>query len=202
MRRRAPDRPPPTSWTASTARWRSSCATACGRDLRPTCACRCTGAALGCSMASIDAFHGSPRRLGLPDNQRPFFQADRCRVQGRRHRGRPVSVDHGGGRVGNLELQTPLDGGGSAPGRRLALALSLALPTSTEPFEAHGLEAGLQVVAAAPLRPRSISTPAWAGRRSRRRAGTGSSTGEKLSRRRLPGVLNGARAGRSACSPS
>jgi hypothetical protein len=100
----------------------------------------------------IDAFHGITTRLGLPDNQRPFFQADRFRVQGRDAAGHPVSwTAPAGTGLGNLELQTRWAALGSAPGRRLALALNLALPTGTEPFEAHGLEAGLQVVAAAPL---------------------------------------------------
>jgi hypothetical protein len=100
----------------------------------------------------IDAFHGITTRLGLPDNQRPFFQADRFRVEGRDAAGRPVSwTAPAGTGLGNLELQTRWAALGSAPGPRLALALSLALPTGTGPFEANGLEAGLQVAGAAPL---------------------------------------------------
>src|SRR5262245_24898821 len=39
----------------------------------------------------IDAVHGVTVRLGLPDNQRPFFLSDRFRVLGRDAQGRAVS---------------------------------------------------------------------------------------------------------------
>jgi hypothetical protein len=97
----------------------------------------------------IDAFHAFTLRLGLPDNQRSFFETDRFRVEGTDRAGHSVSWDTASGTgLGNLELSMRWAAAGRAPGSRLALVGRLGLPTGTGPFEADGLEAGVQAVAA------------------------------------------------------
>lgn len=100
----------------------------------------------------IDAFHGAAAHVGIPDNGRSFFLTDRFRVLGRDDRGQQVVWDAGPGTgLGNLELDVKWDAARGAASLRPALVGSVALPTGTGPFQADGLEAGLQLVASAPL---------------------------------------------------
>ena len=103
----------------------------------------------------IDAFHEFTLRLGLPDNQRSFFATDRFRVDGTDRAGNGVSWEAAtGSGLGNLELSARWAAAGHAPGTRLALVGRLGLPTGTGPFDADGLEAGVQAVTAVRLADR------------------------------------------------
>lgn len=100
----------------------------------------------------IDAFHGVTAHVGIPDNGRPFFLTDRFRVLGRDAGGRQLvwDADPGTG-LGNLELDLKWAPARAAGSLRPALVGRVALPTGTGPFQADGLEAGLQLVASTPL---------------------------------------------------
>lgn len=98
----------------------------------------------------IDAWH---RFTGLPDNRRSFFPDRRLRVEGRDASARPLawSGSEGAG-LGDLELSGLWAfRRASRPGWSAAVQGRVALPTGTGPFEASGVDAGAQLLAAHPL---------------------------------------------------
>lgn len=96
----------------------------------------------------IDAFH---EITGTMDNDRPEFDQNRYRIQGRDHRGNAFdwNDEHGTG-LGNAEVALrwaflrPRDG----CGLRAALVARLGLPTGTGPFRTDSVDAGLQLALA------------------------------------------------------
>lgn len=102
----------------------------------------------------IDSWHRLLRGLGVPDNGRSRFLANRLRVEGRDREFRPVRWRRGGGSgLGNLELEARwtflLPPGGR--GWSAALIGRATAPTGSGPFDASGVDAGVQLVAARPL---------------------------------------------------
>jgi hypothetical protein len=99
----------------------------------------------------IDAWHGVTAPLGVPDNGRAGFATRQLRVVGLDRNGRPLSwTGRPGVGFGRLELEARRALGGA--GRLDAAAAGrVALPTGTGPFADRGVEAGLQLVAAASL---------------------------------------------------
>lgn len=98
----------------------------------------------------IDAWH---RLLGLEDAQRPLFDRNAFRIEGRTTVGAPFSwAGAAGTGLGDIELNTrwrAVDGG--RRGLSLAMIGRLSLPTATGPYQGSGLGAGGQLVLAAPL---------------------------------------------------
>ena len=98
----------------------------------------------------IDAWH---RLLGLEDAQRPSFDRNAFRVEGRTVAGDPFSwTEATGTGLGDVELNArwcSLGQGGH--GLSVALIGRLSLPTATGPYDESGLGTGGQVVVAAPL---------------------------------------------------
>jgi len=98
----------------------------------------------------IDAWH---HRTGTSDNRRSYFPNRRMRVEGRDDALRPLAWrgSRGGG-LGDVELlahwafRRPREGGWAA-----AVVGRATLPTGSGPFDAAGIDAGAQLVAAHPL---------------------------------------------------
>ncbi|MFM8979013.1 MAG: DUF3187 family protein [Planctomycetia bacterium] len=103
----------------------------------------------------IDTFHEAFAWAGFLDNDRPAFDLDRHRIEGRDDAGVPFSwSEETGVGLGRVELATHWAFAGAQPGaaRTFALVGRLTLPTASGPFEAEGLEAGLQALCALRLR--------------------------------------------------
>jgi hypothetical protein len=94
----------------------------------------------------IDAFHGFTKKLGLPDNDRPLFQRDVFRVEGRDPSGAPLSLEDTGAGLGNLEADGLWTFAGRDRPLRASLVLRAALPTGTGPFDADGVGFGAQLL--------------------------------------------------------
>lgn len=100
----------------------------------------------------IDAWHGVTTRLGLPDNSRPLFLANRFRVLGRESSGQPLQWTETGSGLGNLELDARWTVARAAPGAsQAAIVGRLMAPTATGPFETGRLGVGVQLVGARPV---------------------------------------------------
>lgn len=103
----------------------------------------------------IDAFHEAFAWAGFLDNDRPAFDVDRHRIEGRSPGGEPFSwSDDTGTGLGRVELAAHWAFAGACPPACTAWALvgRLTLPTGSGPFEVEGLEAGVQVLCAVRLR--------------------------------------------------
>jgi len=98
----------------------------------------------------IDAWH---RLLNLEDAQRPSFDRNAFRVEGRTTTDEPFGwTEAAGTGLGDVEVNArwrTLDGGADGPS--VALIGRLSLPTATGPYDGSGLGGGGQVVAAVPL---------------------------------------------------
>ena len=98
----------------------------------------------------IDAWH---RLLRLEDAQRPSFDRDAFRVEGRTTAGAPFSwAEAAGTGLGDIELNArwrALDGGSG--GVSVAVIGRLSFPTAAGPYQGSGLGVGSQLVLAAPL---------------------------------------------------
>lgn len=103
----------------------------------------------------IDAFHEAFAWAGFLDNDRPAFDNDRHRIEGRSEDYEPFSwsEDTGTG-LGRVEVAAHWAFAGASPQARTTWALvgRLTLPTATGPFEVEGLEAGAQLLCAVRLR--------------------------------------------------
>jgi hypothetical protein len=98
--------------------------------------------------AIIDEFHDLTAPIGFLDNDRPDFDRDEFRVEGRTEDGGTFSWDEGTG-LGDVEAFAKWrfrDGG--REGWSAAVVGRVTAPTGTDPFDGQGVGAGVQVVAA------------------------------------------------------
>lgn len=103
----------------------------------------------------IDSFHEAFAWAGFLDNDRPAFDLDRHRIEGRDDEGTPFSwSDDTGTGLGRVELAAHWAFAGACPPACTTWALvgRLTLPTGSGPYEVDGLEAGLQLLCAVRLR--------------------------------------------------
>jgi len=99
----------------------------------------------------IDAFHDVTKGLGTLDNARPAFDKDKYRVEGRDAAFNAISWnDKRGTGLGRLEVQAYWNV--LQPCRRCdwraAIVARIGLPTGTAPFDAGGVDVGLQAIVA------------------------------------------------------
>lgn len=99
----------------------------------------------------IDAWHRLLDPLGIDDGQRPTFDRNRFRVEGRGDDAEPFSWTESGAGLGDLQLRLRRHLAGGGRGTSVSALAHLTLPTGTGPFAVGGVAGGLQVVSATPL---------------------------------------------------